>query len=86
MANVFTDEEWIMQTVYIRFVTEQDRVRGFSGLAKHARIGSLPSQVYQVPIDALSFLEGQHIGYRRATDDEVRAANDQIRNPAPAVL
>jgi hypothetical protein len=55
-------------------------------LAKHARVGSLPGQVYQVPIEALSFLESQHIGYRRATDEEVNAANGQIRNPAPAVL
>jgi hypothetical protein len=75
-----------VQTVYIRFLTEQDRTRGFSGLAKHSRVGSLPSQVYQVPIEALHFLDSQHIGYRRATDEEVQAANDQIRNPAATVL
>jgi hypothetical protein len=75
-----------MQMVYIRFLTEQDRIRGFSGLAKQSRVGSLPGHVYQVPIDSLKFLDGQHIGYRRATDEEVQAANDQIRNPAPAVL
>jgi hypothetical protein len=31
-----------MRTVYIKYLTEQDRVRGFSGLAKSSRIGSLP--------------------------------------------
>jgi hypothetical protein len=72
--------------MYIRFLTEQDRIRGFAGLVKQACVGSLPGQVYQVPIEALPFLENQQIGYRRATDEEVQAANDQIRNPAPAVL
>ena len=75
-----------MQNVFIRFVTEEDRVRGFATLAKRARISSLPGQVYQIPIDALGLLESEHINYRRATDDEVKAANDQVRNPAASVL
>jgi len=75
-----------MQSVFIRFVTEEDRARGFATLAKRARISSLPGQVYQVPIDGLSLLESDHINYRRATDAEVKAANDQVRNPAASVL
>jgi hypothetical protein len=75
-----------MQTVFIRFVTEEDRVRGFATLAKRARISSLPDQVYQIPIDGLSILETEHINYRRATDDEVKAASDQVRNPTAPVL
>jgi hypothetical protein len=71
-----------MQSVFIRFITEDDRARGFAGLAKRARISSLPGQVYQVPIDALAVLESEHIKYRRATDAEVKAAND----PAAPVL
>ena len=31
-----------MQTVFIKFVSEQDRVRGFYTLATRSRIGSLP--------------------------------------------
>jgi hypothetical protein len=31
-------------------------------------------------------LDDQHIAYRRATDAEVKAAHDQVRNPTPAVL
>ena len=75
-----------MQSVFIRFVSEDDRVRGFAILAKRAQISSLPSQVYQVPIDVLGLLESEHITYRRATDAEVKTANDQVRNPAAPVL
>ncbi|HJT30520.1 MAG TPA: hypothetical protein VJ783_00530 [Pirellulales bacterium] len=75
-----------MQTVFIRFATHEDRVRGFYELATRAHVSSLPGEVYQVPIDALRLLDDQHVAYRRATDDEVKAAHDQVRNPAPAIL
>jgi hypothetical protein len=75
-----------MQTVFIRFSTQEDRVRGFYELATRAHISSLPGEVYQVPIGALRLLDDQHVAYRRATDDEVKAANDQVRNPATAIL
>jgi hypothetical protein len=60
-----------MQSVFIRFVTEEDRVLGFALLAKRARISSLPGPVYQVPLEGLQLLESEHINYRRATDAEV---------------
>jgi hypothetical protein len=74
-----------VQTIYIKFLTHEDRVRGFYELATRSRIGSLPGQVYQVALDALSLLDDQHIGYRRATDAEVKDAHDQVRNSAPSV-
>lgn len=75
-----------MQTIYIKFISEADRARGFYELARQSRIASLPIGVYQVPLDSLTLLENQQIRYRRATDDEVRTAHDQVRNPSPAVL
>ncbi len=75
-----------MQTVYIKFLSEEDRTRGFYELARRSRIASIPGEVYQVARDALKILEDLHIGYRRASDDEVKIAHDQIRNPAPSVL
>ena len=75
-----------MQTVFIRFLTPDDRVHGFYELATRARVGSLPGETYQVPIEALRILDDQRIAYRRATDDEVKTAHDQVRNPTPAVL
>jgi hypothetical protein len=75
-----------MQTVFIKFPTQQDRIRGFYELATRSRISSFPGEVYQVPLDALRLLDDQQIGYRRATDAEVKAAHDQVRNPSPAVL
>ena len=69
-----------MQTVYIRFTSEADRERGFYELATRARIASLPFQIYQIPIAALTLLENESIGYRRATDEEVKIANDQVRS------
>jgi hypothetical protein len=75
-----------MQTIFIRFSTHEDRVRGFYELATRAHISSLPGELYQVPIDALRLLDDQHVAYRRATDDEVKAAHDQVRNPATAIL
>ena len=75
-----------MQTVFIRFLSHEDRVRGFYELATRARISSLPGEIYQVPIEALRLLEAQHIAYRRASDAEVKAAHDQVRNPSAAVL
>ena len=61
-------------------------MRGFYELATKAKIGSFPDEVYQVPVNALKLLDDQQVAYRRATDAEVKAAHDQIRNPAPAVL
>ena len=63
-----------MQTVFISFVAEDDRARGFYELATRARIGSFPGGIYQVPVEALQLLDDRHISYRRATDEEVRAA------------
>jgi hypothetical protein len=74
-----------MQTLYIKFLTQDDRVRGFYELATRSRIGSLPGEVYQVPMEALNMLEEQHIGYRRATDAEVTSAHDRFRQPSPSV-
>jgi len=66
-----------MQTVFIKFLTQEDRARGFYELATRARVGSLPGEIYQAPIEALRILDDQHIGYRRATDSEVKAATSQ---------
>ncbi len=63
-----------MQSVYIKFLSEADRVRGFFQIAKHSRIGSLPGHVYQVPYEALSLLDSDRIEYRRAIDAEVNQA------------
>jgi hypothetical protein len=84
--TAFATLEELMNTIFIKFSTEQDRVRGFYEMATRARIGSLPGEVYQVPLEALKMLEDQRIAYRRATDEEVKIAHDQVRNPAPSVL
>jgi hypothetical protein len=81
-----TKGEAAMQTVFIKFPTHEDRVAGFYELATRARIASFPGEVYQVPIEGLRLLDDQQISYRRATDAEVKAAHDQVRNPTPAVL
>jgi hypothetical protein len=65
-----------MRTIYIRFLTEEDRVQGFYELARNARISSLPGEIYQIPREALALLESKHIAYRRATDEEVKTAHD----------
>lgn len=75
-----------MQTVFISFLSDNDRARGFYELATRARISSFPRGIYQVPLGTLQLLEEHHIAYRRATDEEVKAAHDQVRNPAPAAL
>jgi hypothetical protein len=75
-----------MQTIYIKFLAESDRVRGFFELATHSRIGSLPGEVYQIPLEGVKLLDQLHVGYRRATDSEVTTAHDQVRNPSASVL
>lgn len=75
-----------MQTVYIKFTSEENREKGFYELATRARLASLPGEIYQIPISAIALLENEHIGFRRATDAEVRAAQDQVRNPTAAFL
>jgi hypothetical protein len=75
-----------MHSLFIRFLSEDDRVRGFYELITRSRVSSLPGGLYQVPIEALRLLDEQHISFRRATDAEVKDAHDQVRNPAPAVL
>jgi hypothetical protein len=75
-----------MSTIYIKFLTEEDRVRGFYELVTRARVSGLPDKVYQIPLEAVKILEDLHIGFRRATDAEVMNANDQVRNPPAAVL
>jgi len=64
----------VMQTIFIKFPTQQDRALGFYELATRSRINSFPGEVYQVPIDALRLLDDQEIAYRRATGAEVKAA------------
>ena len=75
-----------MQTVYIRFTSEADRVKGFYELATRARVASLRGEIYQIPLSAISLLEKENVCFRRATDAEVRAAHDQVRNPTSAPL
>lgn len=74
-----------MATVYIKFTDEEGRVRGFYELAKRTGITSFRGKVYQVPTEAIKILDDAHIDYRRATDEEIREAHDQVRNPAAAV-
>ena len=76
----------LMQSVYIKFLNEADRARGFYELARRARISSFPGEVYQIPRDAATILQDQHIAYREATEAEVNNAHDQVRNPSAAVL
>ena len=75
-----------MSTVFIRFVTDDDRKRGFATLAKQGRVSSLPAQIFEVPTEGLQLLESAHVRYRRATEAEVKAASGQIRNPGATVL
>jgi hypothetical protein len=75
----------VMHTIYIRFLTQEDRVRGFYEMATRARISSLPGELYQVPIEALRILEDQKIAYRRATDAELKDAHDRVRDSVPAI-
>jgi hypothetical protein len=75
-----------MQTVFISFLSEKDRTRGFYELATRARVCSFPGGIYQGPLEAIQLLDEDHIAYRRATDEEVKAAHDQVRNPTAAVL
>lgn len=67
-----------MQTIYIKFLTQEDRVRGFYQMATRSRITSYPGEIYQVPLESLKMLEDQHIGYRRATDEELKAIPDSF--------
>ena len=75
-----------MQTVYIKFLNEADRARGFFEIAKRLRVGSFPGQVYQVPLAAMQMLDEIHVAYRRATDSEVKDSHNQVRYPTAAVL
>jgi len=75
-----------MKTVYIKFNTSADKVRGFYQLATKAQVSSLPDGIYVVPVFSLRILDAQHISYRRATDEEVANAHDKIRNPFALVL
>jgi hypothetical protein len=84
--DILKSVEGRMQTIYIKFMTEEERTRGYYELARGARVSSLPGKVYQVPLDGLKILDDLHIGYRRASDAEVKDAHDQVRNPSAAVL
>jgi hypothetical protein len=70
-----------MEIVYIKFLTEADRVQGVYVLINHSRVDSLPDQVYQVAIEALKLLDDRQIAYRRATGVEVQDALARIRKP-----
>ena len=68
-----------MKTIYIKFNSRAEQVRGFYQLATRAWVTSLPDEIYKVPIDSLQILDTQYISYRRATDKEVAKAHDKIR-------
>jgi len=57
-----------MKTIYIKFNSRTEQVRGFYQLATRAWVTSLPDEIYKVPIDSLQILDNQYISYRRATD------------------
>ena len=75
-----------METLYIKFNNEADRARGYYELIRFARVLSLTGRIYGIPPDALGLLDGHGLSYRRASDAEVQAAHDQIRNPPAVVL
>jgi hypothetical protein len=75
-----------MSTIYIKFATHEERVRGFFELATRSRVKSLPGEVYEVPDEAEKLLQDQQIGFRRATDEEVKLAQQQVRTPDPAIV
>jgi hypothetical protein len=50
-----------MRSVFIRFSTREDRLRGFYELATRARVASFPGEVYQVPVEALKLLINRQI-------------------------
>jgi hypothetical protein len=75
-----------MQTVHVKFLTEADRNRGFYELIHRTRVNSLPGKIYQIPREALDTLDQLHIGYRRATDDEVKEAHGQVRDSSASIL
>jgi hypothetical protein len=79
-------EAEIMQTIFIKFLTEEDRVKGVYALATQASVGGLPGQVYQIARQALTILQNLNIPYREATAEEVKDAHGQVRNPTPSVL
>jgi hypothetical protein len=76
----------VMRSVYIKFLTEEDRVQGLFETAKHGRIASLPGEVYQVPRTVLGLLKDLHINYRQATEIEVKYAQDHLRAPSISEL
>ena len=57
-------------------------------LAVMARGGAgIDIHLDRVPLrEALKILDDLHIGYRRASDAEVKDAHDQVRNPPASVL
>ena len=75
-----------MQSIYVKFLNEADRARGFYELARRARVSSFPGELYQIPREAVAILQDQNIAYREATDAEVKEAHDQVRNPSAALL
>jgi len=53
-----------MQTVFIEFLTESDRIRGFYELIRRSRVQSVSGRIYHLPREALQILDDLHIGYR----------------------
>jgi hypothetical protein len=86
LAAVLPCRKIDMQTVHIKFLTENDRTRGFYELARRSRVGSLPGRVHQIPLEGLQMFDAMHIGYRRASDAELKDAHAQVRNPSATVL
>jgi len=75
-----------MNTAYIKFSDRENQVKGYYELATRAEVSSIPEGLYIVPVEALQILDGHHIVYRRATDEEVERAYAQIRNPVAPLL
>ncbi|MBI3985950.1 MAG: hypothetical protein HY343_03470 [Lentisphaerae bacterium] len=75
-----------METIYIKFNNETDRIEGCYRLIRSTRVLSLRGHIYGVPPESLKLLDSAGLSYRRASDTEVEAAHDQIRNPPAVVL
>jgi len=62
-----------MKVTYLKFLSEQDRVRAFETLSSFSEVIGLEDDVYCISLRGLRLLDEHDVCYMVASEDEVRS-------------
>jgi len=69
-----------MKTVKIKFLSDEDRIKGLMELAKNTTVRGFKGNIFEIKEEDRQFLNKLKLKYRELTKDETLNAFKKIRN------